>query len=137
MVEIVVIGLLFLLRCGVGFVMDAHTCTPVSNPITFQVYQLECIYSGPGVYKYGGPSSVKTLVLNRFSDEAHLRIQDVTTELKEVIISSGSDDVCTYISVPSSVTVKVGEKTCVSKQYLEDCKITSPFILCLLTTPHP
>lgn len=131
MVEIVVIGLLFLLRCGVGFVMDAHTCTPVSNPITFQVYQLECIYSGPGIYKYGGPSSVKTLILNRFSDEAHLRIQDVTTELKEVIISSGSDVVCTYISVPSSVTVKVGEKTCVSKNTWKIVRLLRPlFYVC-------
>lgn len=75
--------------------INGRTCTPLTNPNTFKVYELECTYEG-GVYTFEG-SSVRMLTMDRLTQGSHLR---VLTPVAEIKITMGSLEVCNYMSAP-------------------------------------
>ncbi|CAC5368954.1 unnamed protein product [Mytilus coruscus] len=88
--------------------MSPKTC--VENPQTYEVYQLECRYSGSGVYSFDGPATVKKNNNRQNDREAHIRIAPENDNLEEIDILSGSMSVCAFVS--TTAVVKVDDRIC-------------------------
>ena len=80
----------------------------MENPITFEVYQLQCYYKGPGLYQLTGPKSLQVIKMDRLTAQSHLRVE--VERLKEINIDEKQ---CRYITAPTTVMVFVGGKQCV------------------------
>ena len=72
------------------FIMSSRTCLKQEMPLSHKIYQLYCRYRRPGVYIYEGPTTVKTLIIDRLTEEAHVVVNGLTT-LKEVKILTGTE----------------------------------------------
>ena len=109
-------GMLFLCIAFVSaFYINQRTCLTEENLLTFEIVELVCSYRGPGLYVYDGPSTVQKLKFDRMTTEGHIRIPKNAVQLEEIQIMKGTEETCETVSSPPHVTVKVGDKVCVSK----------------------
>jgi len=90
-----------------GYDLSEKTCAQVENPLTFEVYELICLYKGPGLYELTGPKSLRVLKMDRLTAQSHLRVE---VDLQEINIKEGQ---CKYITAPATVMVFVGDQQCV------------------------
>ena len=107
----------FILLCTVwynlthGFMINSRTCSGIEDTTTYELYQLDCHYRGPGLYKFQGHKTVKKLTFDRLTEEAHIRIHSESLEMLHIL--SGNSTLCSYITAPTSVKVIIGEDICV------------------------
>lgn len=105
---------MFLVSVDSVIYLNRNTCKLIENPITYEPIQLNCLYRGPGLYKFEGQSQIQKVTFDRVSSEAHVLIlTDKLSKLKEFEIITGSIEQCDLVSAPANVQVKVGRTLCV------------------------
>ena len=96
---------------AVTYTLSGRSSEAVEDRVSYQTYLLNCQYMGPGLYKFSGPKSIKTIAIDRLYEEAHTRI--TSNSLEELHVMSGTTEICTYITASSSVRVIVANEICV------------------------
>lgn len=71
-----------------SYILNQRSCETKGSPDTYEIYEMNCKYSGPGIYKFEGPTSTKVLIFDRLTDDAHLRVR--SENLEKIVILSGT-----------------------------------------------
>ena len=79
------------------YILNQITCETKSSHVTFEIYEMNCKYSGPGIYKFEGHGSTKVLIFDRITDDAHLRVR--SEHLEKIVILSGTETTCDLIKI--------------------------------------
>ena len=111
------VGLCILIICLCSVIqcvkiLNDKSCETHENPLTFEVYEMECKFEGSDVYIYKG-STARLLSLDRLTKDSTL-IAPASTTLNKVRVENGDATLCDYVKAPTHVAIYIGNLLCVS-----------------------